>query len=552
MDIVFSSDQQCALNCALAGFDMCIFGEGGTGKSFVLMEIITQLKAQGKNVLVCAPTGIAAADINGATIHRAFNFPSTVAINSATNTIKVHASDIVCIADVIVIDEISMVRMDFFDSVIASIRAAEKAGENPKRKQIILCGDPFQTAPFVAREDEWDVLIKYYGRKINPPWFFMGKEWEQSDFKIIELKEIYRQQDPEFKSQLSLLRIGDTSCIGYFNSKCHNTPDPNAVFLLPSNKSVRDMNTRQLKAVPGPFYELTTIVTDNLLADSRSMMWVKKYSEPVRLKEGCRVMIIANDTNSENRSIDVVDYLTDVPPWKMRKNKYVNGSMGVVESIKIHPDRRRDDSVFVRLDDSPNELVEIFRYEYPVNQYVIRDDVLVLDRIGTFSMIPVVPAYAFTIHKAQGKTFKKVNVDPRCVGNGQLYVAVSRAVSVENLHLLYPIRPEYVKASPDVLSLMENLHNDKPLFMAGKRGPKPKPPVRTPGEPAKVKKKPGRKSSYGECGTTKAVRLPSDIADWLTYTLGMAFPKDKSANPDLTRYKKLMSLIEKMPEPQDK
>lgn len=549
--LCLSFDQQCALNCALSGFDMCIFGEGGTGKTYILKIIIEKLKEQGKSVLVCAPTGVAASEINGSTIHRVFSYPSTAAINASTNTLKIHATDVVRVADVVIIEEISMVRVDYFDSVISSIREAELEKNGGKKKQIILCGDPFQLPPFVATPDEWQVLDNFYGRRIDPPWFFLGKTWETCSFKIIRLKEIFRQADPEFKRNLNLLRNSDSSCIQYFNDNCVNAPDPEAVYLLSDNEKVRTMNNQKLNALPGQFYDIPTIISDSLTSGGKAQRRTTAESQPVRLKEGCRIMITANDINCEQRAYDVVDYLTDVPKHKRRKNLFVNGSMGIIESIKIFPDRHRNDSIFVRLDDNPDSIIQIFRYEYPVNEYVVENGSLVLKQIGTISRIPVMPAYAFTIHKSQGKTFRKVNVDPRCSGYGQLYVAVSRAETVENLHLLCPIQKTYMRTDPVVAEFMEGLPDDRPLFAPSKRGPKPKLPERELGEPAKSTGKRGRKKNYGDDEETKAIRVPVFIADWLSYSLNVAYPKDKSVEPDLVRLKKLISLINKTPIPKE-
>lgn len=410
-----TKEQQRAYQQMLSGNNIFLTGGAGTGKSYVLQMFINEMEKQNKNVLVCAPTGIAAINVHGVTIHRCFQVsPEPQVVKHIEKVPKVVQE-----SDIIVIDEISMCRIDLFDFVIRTIMKAEE--KSLSRKQLIVVGDFFQLPPVTTKND-LSVLNEIYDH-YQKGYAFKSSNWQDLNFKIIELKEVVRQSNPEFINELNKARIGDFSCVSYFNTHCQTTLFENGITLTATNKKAKQINEDKLSKIP----HKAKVYRSRIVGD------VKESDKPtldeIHLKVGARVMVLINDSE---------------------QNLYQNGSFGEVYKME-------DESVTIMLDNNKT-LVTFGYHEWAIENYVltkrkkgeIEDHHLEKEKVGSFSQIPLKLAYAITMHKSQGQTYDQVNLIPYSFDNGQLYVALSRVKSIDGLCLVNQLRQENLICSQEV------------------------------------------------------------------------------------------------------
>ena len=525
--------QLAGYEAAMQGFNLFITGSGGTGKSLLLQCIIDELVSMEKNIIVCAPTGIAASTIGGATIHRAFGFEPGATLTQ-DNRLQRRTPRPVMEADVVIIDEISMVRADLFDAIIYSLVEAEK--ESKKRKQVIVCGDFLQLPPFYdSSTNEQKAIEGHYGRKLPVPWAFLGNYWSKCNFKRIVLDEVMRQTDSEHVGYLDMARVGDVGCIGYFNRNSSPQPFKDSVTLFTKRINVDIENNTQIKAIPGEPYTYMNYYTGVSLLQSEKEEMVRAFI----LKDGCRVMMTANDSPNNKFSSNVFDDLFGVEKRNRQKNQFHNGSLGTVMSCYWDSDNHENDFIMVILD-GRTDPIKVTRKKSYVYSYDFseKSGKVVRKKIGTRRAFPLVPAYAMTVHKAQGQTYDTMNFDPSgCFASGQLYVALSRVKTVGGLHLLGgKISTDDLKTDPEALAFCRSLKDDSSQFMAGKRGPKP---VLKGIEDVKTGRQGGRPARYKGKGTS--LYMPSELAELLDVVLKEAFPPaDSDSKPNKDRYNKLM------------
>ncbi|MCC8046566.1 MAG: viroplasmin family protein [Clostridiales bacterium] len=416
-----NEEQKAAFDLLCGGENVFLTGEAGTGKSFLLRCFLDVKKKEGRKVIVCAPTGIAAIQIHGATLHRTFQL-KVGPILPGKQVGKVR--DVIKAADIIVIDEISMCRFDIFEYVCRYIKKAEELSK--KAKQLIVVGDFCQLAP-VMRSEERLILEKAWQEEvaeIGAGFAFVAPAWKCMRFQPIFLHKIMRQKgDPDFVSHLNQIRSGDSNAISWFNEHTSSEQQP-GVFMYGTNRLVDIKNQKEI---------------ENLQKETRLYLGKKDgfegdlpVSEKLILCEGARVMSVINDASGN----------------------YQNGSLGTVWKLD-------DQKVVVRFDNGKTEEMKPFTWQ--AIDYQIKVDKktgserLVETVIGEFTQIPLKIAFAVTIHKSQGQTYDSANLDPACFGEGQLYVALSRVVCSEVLHLTRPIQKEDLKVSPDVTAFYENL-----------------------------------------------------------------------------------------------
>lgn len=478
----FTKDQQKAFDLAISGASLFITGGAGTGKTFLLQNIIDELKRRGRQVIVCAPTGTAALKCGGVTIHRAFGFRSGVCINEKKMTLTVRCPDQIKKADVIIIDEISMCRVDMFDAVQASIEKAEK--KTGKRIQVIVCGDFYQLPPVIKEKNgngegtgERDVLERYYGHPVGRGYAFSGNGWDKLGLVPAFLAETVRQKDPAFVENLNRARIGDASCLAYFNARSQKESLNNAIYVCGRNDIVNQINCDRMKELP----DCEDVFEASVNGDVQPADMV--VPEKIALKVGARVMITVNDI----------------------KGRYCNGSTGTVVWTgyeEDHSDGLYDHVVTVKLDSTGNE-VDVGSYTWPVTRYVTDGDEIIQEVIGTYMQIPVKPAYAMTIHKSQGATIERLNLNPSCWDSGQLYVALSRVTSIEGLYLEHPALRSYLLVDETVVSFYKRL-KEGPIVEVST--------VAEPTEPqTDTRKAVGRPRKYR--GNSKVMRIPEEIVE---------------------------------------
>jgi hypothetical protein len=394
-------------------------GKAGTGKTTFLKNI----KAHSpKRLVIVAPTGVAAINAGGVTIHSFFQLsfgpnipnqnPDSKPLVRKFSNEKIKAIKAI---DILVIDEISMVRADILDAIDEVLRRYRNRNLPFGGVQLLMIGDLHQLAP-VVKDDEWNILRPYY----SSPFFFESKALALSQFITIELTHIFRQADEDFINLLNKVRDKklDAESTRLLNSRY----DPNFTYpkeekyitLTSHNKAAMTINTAKLKELAGKSYKFTAEITD----DFPESMYPNEFE--LELKVGAQVMFVKNDLNTEKR--------------------YFNGKLGEIVSVD-------DELISVKCPHETEEIT-VSRAVWGNIKYVLDDSkALQENTIGTFTQFPIKTAWAITIHKSQGLTFDRAIIDAASsFAHGQVYVALSRCKTFEGLVLSTPITSESVKS----------------------------------------------------------------------------------------------------------
>jgi ATP-dependent exoDNAse (exonuclease V) alpha subunit len=417
-----SKSQVKGMKTLRSGHHVCLMGEAGTGKTYLLNEYIKECKEAGKNVIMMAPTGIAALKIDGVTMHNACAIP-VPAYGYYDFDIKLSAIKAILAADVILIDEISMARNDVFEYfalVIKKIMAERKKEGNLKKIQIIVSGDFFQLPPIVKSDE----LPAFKRLGLDPSGYcFTTPAWKEFKFKIVILNDVMRQNDINFINVLNMLRRGNTDCLDYLNEHVVSQEDidnmeERPMFICSTNAEAEMINDNELAKIDGPRC---------IYKAKRSGFCGKDYSvdENLVLKNGAKVMFMAND---------------------LVRDDYRNGQLGTVLECK-------EDSVIVGLDNG--KVIEVKQYRWTTNKITVTNGMTSKKEIGAYFQLPLKLAYAITMHKTQGQTYEKAIISPNSFAEGQLYVAVSRVKSADGLMFTSEILPEYIKVHPLVLAFYD-------------------------------------------------------------------------------------------------
>ncbi|WP_028496292.1 MULTISPECIES: ATP-dependent DNA helicase [Microbacterium] len=425
-----------------------VTGRAGTGKSTLLQHLAWNTH---KQIAVCAPTGVAALNVEGQTIHSLFRLPIGLIADSEIEQSE-PARKIMNAIDTLVIDEISMVNADLMDAIDRSLRQARRRRAEPfGGVQIVMFGDPYQLSPVPPRGDE----LRYIQDHYRSFWFFDAQVWAgpradrgaiRSDglldlgrvgapLHIRELRDIHRQSDPAFKAMLNAVRHGIVTAeiADALNTMGARTPpepvdgEPPIITLATRNDIVNRINQRHLDALTGPVQTARAEISGDF---GRGDTYP---AEPeLQLKVGAQVMFLRND---------IAGYSGDGPRW-------VNGSIGTVTRIA-------GGSVRVELDGEEHDVEptvwERFRYAYDPGSRKLTRDI-----VAEFTQFPLRLAWAVTIHKSQGKTYDRAIVDlgSGAFAPGQTYVALSRLTSLEGLYLSRPLRPSDILVDRDVRRFM--------------------------------------------------------------------------------------------------
>ncbi len=409
-----TKSQKKLLKALRSGRNVFITGEAGSGKSYTLNQYIKEEEEKGKKVIVTAPTGIAALNVGGVTMHSAFAIPIP-AYGRYANEIRLSQIKAVCLADIIIIDEISMCRNDVFEFFAGVVQRINK--ELGKTQQIIVSGDFYQLPPVVTKTDVKN--LKKFGFD-ESGFCFTTPSWQKFKFKTIELEEVVRQNDPDFISNLNLLRRGNKKCIPYFNKRVTNELKDGIIHICSTNQTVDLINDEHLSLLDTPRV---------LYSSERTGRTAKEYQveDNLVVKIGARVMFMVND---------VID------------NKYQNGSIGTVTDVK-------EKYCVVKLDNT-NEEINVYPYEWKVYDIKAKGESIQKKEIGTYKQLPLKLAYAITMHKTQGQTYEEVCITPDSFADGQLYVALSRVKSYEGIYLSEDILPDYIKVNKEVDKFYKN------------------------------------------------------------------------------------------------
>lgn len=394
---------------------MFVTGRAGTGKSTLLNHLSWNTS---KQIVICAPTGVAALNVGGQTIHSLFRLPIGVIadhdieqsgdLRKLLNTI-----------DTLVIDEVSMVNADLLDAVDRSLRQARQKPDIAfGGVQVVLFGDPYQLAPVPGDGDE----RAYFDDQYRSMWFFDAKVWAEADLLIYELTTIHRQHEDDFKRMLNAVRHGQvTAEIAERLNDVGARPAPTdgAITLATTNSTVTRINSTELARLPGRALTAKAEITGEFGGRAYPA------DEKLELKVGARVMFLRNDPDQ----------------------RWVNGSVGTVTKITA--------TVFVEVDGETHEVHpavwEKFRYSYSAVTRQLKKDI-----VAEFTQFPLRLAWAVTIHKSQGKTYDRAIVDlgQRSFAPGQTYVALSRISSLDGLYLTRPLRPSDIIVDEHVQRFM--------------------------------------------------------------------------------------------------
>jgi ATP-dependent exoDNAse (exonuclease V) alpha subunit len=428
-----------------------VTGRAGTGKSTLLQHLAWNTS---KQIAVCAPTGVAALNVEGQTIHSLFKLPLGI-IGAQDEDQSDATRKLLNAIDTLVIDEISMVNADLMDAIDRSLRKARgRRGEPFGGAQIVMFGDPYQLAPVPPRGDE----LRYVRDHYRSFWFFDAKVWVGeaagdgildvgsygADLNIRELVDIHRQSDPAFKAMLNAVRHGRVTAdiAQVLNDTGARTP-PDAVdgehpiiTLATRNDIVNNINRRHLTELVGR--EQTAMAEVN--GDFGRGDAAYPADLELKLKVGAQVMFLRNDTGS----------FGEPPRW-------VNGTIGTV--TRIAGESVRVDVEGEEFDVEPS-VWEKYRYSYNPGSKTLTRDI-----VAEFTQFPLRLAWAVTIHKSQGKTYDRAIIDlgSGAFAPGQTYVALSRLTSLDGLYLSRPLRPRDIQVDPDVQRFMASAVRGMPV-----------------------------------------------------------------------------------------
>ncbi len=410
------------------GANIFLTGKAGTGKTTFLSGLKKECH---KQIMVTAPTGVAAINAGGVTLHSFFQLPFGPYIPGQDNQNRDYQrffrfskekKRIIKGLDLLIIDEISMVRADLLDSVDAVLRRLRRDQRPFGGVQLLLIGDLFQLPP-VIKADEWQLLQNYY----SSVYFFSSHALAKTEVVTIELKKIYRQSDQKFIDLLNAVRENrlDEGAVALLDQCAEKpVPDQGVITLTTHNRKADDINQDHLDRLSESPHELTAEIDGDFPAHSFPT------SESLVLKRGAQVMFLRNDNS----------------PDKL----YYNGKIGRVS--EIHNDRIVVDDPGG--EDHPVEVkpVDWENITYRVNE---EDQTIEEEVIGSFSQFPLKLAWAVTIHKSQGLTFDRAVVDAEDgFAHGQTYVALSRCRSLDGLVLSSPIPRNSVTVSPAIIEFM--------------------------------------------------------------------------------------------------
>ena len=416
--------------------NLFITGKAGTGKTTFLHKIKQESL---KRMVIVAPTGVAAINAKGVTIHSFFQMPfGPILPNQIANTSNAQRKfsktkiDIIKSLDLVIIDEISMVRADLLDGIDQVMRRYKNRNKVFGGAQILMIGDLQQLAP-VVRPNEWSLLQSHY----NTVYFFSSKAYQEANVVSIELKHIYRQKNEDFIKILNEIRTDTLSDMSAkilnknYNPSFSPTKEEGYITLTTHNNRANLINESELNKlkIKSSFFnaEVSGKFNENAYPNA----------ERLELKVGAQVMFIKNDSSTDKR--------------------YYNGKIGIITAIS-------KESVTVKCANEIDEIVTEKETWSNIN-YSINEETKAIkeEMIGAFSQIPLRLAWAITIHKSQGLTFEKAIIDAEAsFAHGQTYVALSRCTSLEGLVLKTPITSSAIINDSTVSVFNEGVEENHP------------------------------------------------------------------------------------------
>lgn len=399
-----------------------VTGRAGTGKSTILNHLAWHTS---KIIAVCAPTGVAALNVGGQTIHSLLRLPTGVIADHDLEQ-PAELKKMLAAIDTLVIDEISMVSADLMDAIDRSLRQARGRRHDPfGGAQIIMFGDPYQLPPVPPRDPHERA---YFADTYRSLWFFDATVWIDTPMTVIELTEVHRQRDDRFKQILGAVRHGEVTAdmADELNAAGARTAPDDVITLATTNATVARINAERLARIGGTALKAVAEINGEFRENTFPA------DEVLELKPGAQVMFLRNDPDG----------------------RWVNGTIGTVSRVA--------GTVWVELPTADGDAEEFevepavwerYRYRYDADTKKLEKDV-----VAEFEQFPLRLAWAVTVHKSQGHTYDAAVVDlgPRAFSAGQTYVALSRVRSLDGLYLRRPLEPRDVIVDPNVVRFMSS------------------------------------------------------------------------------------------------
>lgn len=421
-EIDINPDFEAALSEMEHCSDACLFitGKAGTGKSTLLRYFRTQTR---QNIVVLAPTGIAALHIGGQTIHSFFGFPPRPLDNSHLQQRKYRR--VFQALQAIVIDEISMVRADWMDAIDTFLR---NNANDPQRPfggvRLLVMGDMFQLPPVIGSAEEATFLQKKY----DSPYFFSAKVFRHFPIRMIELREVYRQNDIRFVRLLDAIRTNqmDAEDLEALNTRYRPKQQDSQprILLSARNATAEAINQQRLQDLAGERFSYVAQITGNVP--------VLPADTPLHLKIGAQVVFLKNDP----------------------KRRFVNGTIGQVVHLDVDQVQ-----VAIPISKDQHKIIDVERHEWELHhhQYIAQENSIQTQLVGAFLQYPLRLAWAMTIHKSQGQTFQRVfiDMDKGAFEFGQTYVALSRCKTLKGIRLQRPLLPTDVRVDERVVDFYQ-------------------------------------------------------------------------------------------------
>jgi len=418
-------------------------GKAGTGKTTLLKEIVNSTH---KNTVIVAPTGIAALNAGGVTIHSFFHFPLAAFIPDAVNppifseyvkfenrvSIRKHfrmsnmRRTLFLNLELLIVDEVSMLRADVLDAMDFMLQTIRRNNKPFGGVQLLFIGDLLQLPP-VVKNEEWEVLRRYY----EGSYFFHSNVIQAHPPLYIELDKVYRQSDDTFIQILNNLRNNTITPANlevlnqYVDPAFDQQKNTGYITLTTHNAKADTINSDSLEALDAKLHSFQAEVVGDFPSN------IYPLENQLQLKVGAQVIFVKNDLSYEK--------------------KYYNGKMGIVQ--KLSPSE-----IYVKFPEE-NEVIEVERYEWQNIRYKVNPNTKEIEEelLGTFTHYPLKLAWAITVHKSQGLTFEKAILDVSKVFlPGQAYVALSRLKSLQGLVLLSPIQMNGLRNDYDVMQYAKN------------------------------------------------------------------------------------------------
>jgi hypothetical protein len=408
--------------------NILITGRAGTGKSTLLNYFRDNTK---KKVVVLAPTGVAAVNVIGQTIHSFFHFKPNVTLASIKKkkSTEKEKTTIYKKLTTIIIDEVSMVRADLLDCMDKFLRLNGPDQKQPfGGVQMIFIGDFYQLPPVVTSAER-EIFRSHY----TSPYFFSAKVFDQLDLEFVELEKVYRQKDNEFVRLLNTIRnrsVTDDD-LALFNKRCDpqfNAPAGSFYLSLTSTNDLADtINEKRLVELPGKIWK----AEGEIIGD-----FGKEYlptAVELKLKKGAQIMLLNNDSYGQ----------------------WINGTIGKIK--KFEKDDEEEDVIVAELDSG--EMARISPYTWKIYRFFLKNEELRSEEVGSFRQYPVRLAFAVTIHKSQGKTFENVIIDVGrgTFAHGQMYVALSRCTTLEGIVLKQPLKKSHILMDWQVVKFLTDM-----------------------------------------------------------------------------------------------